>query len=435
MKVVLLCGGVGKRMFPITEDKFLLNFVGKTLLEHHIELARKAGLADFVIVAGPQNMARIEAVIVGIPGIRVSLALQEEPLGIAHALESARRFLDGEIIVVNPNDVFDLSAYTGLLEDGRNGSALTSLLGRRVDGYFPGGYLVVDEKGRLERIMEKPGRGEEPSDLVNIMLHRHREPGTLLKYAAGIQTSRDDVYERAIDAMAKDTGRVSVIPYDGWWDAIKFPWHIHAVARQFLAERERYISPSAEVSERATISGPVVIDDRVRVMEGAVIRGPAYIGANTVIGTGALVRDYSHIGADCVVGYGTEVKGSYIGDGCWFHMNYIGDSIIGDGCSFGAGTVLANWRFDEGSISVEVEGESIDTGRDKFGAIIGSNARTGVNVSIMPGVRVGQGSIVGPHLCLREDLEPDTVVLAEGGYRTVKSARLAREEESRLARR
>ena len=58
MKAVFLCGGRGKRMFPIAEDKFLFDFLGKTLLEHQIELAREAGLSHFVIIGNPGNIAK-----------------------------------------------------------------------------------------------------------------------------------------------------------------------------------------------------------------------------------------------------------------------------------------------------------------------------------------------------------------------------------------
>jgi len=142
-----------------------------------------------------------------------------------------------------------------------------------------------------------------------------------------------------------------------------------------------------------------------------------------------LVRDYSHIGTDCVVGYSTEVKGSYIGDGCWFHMSYIGDSVIGEGCSFGAGTILSNFRLDEGSISVKIEGESVDSGLDKLGAIIGNNSKTGVNVSVMPGIKIGPDSIVGPHVCLTSDLEPGRMALPERGYKTIRNRFMARKIE------
>ena len=145
MKVLFLCGGIGKRMFPITEDKFLLKFLGKTLLEHQFKTAKKAGLTEFVIVGNPENISRIREVMTNIPDIKVELAIQEHPLGIANALESARELLDREIMVVNPNDLFEVSAYTRLLEAHRTNSAISYLLGYQVNDYFPGGYLVVGE--------------------------------------------------------------------------------------------------------------------------------------------------------------------------------------------------------------------------------------------------------------------------------------------------
>ena len=102
-------------------------------------------------------------------------------------------------------------------------------------------------------------------------------------------------------------------------------------------------------------------------------------------------------------------------------MSYVGDSIIGERCSFGAGTVLSNFRFDERNISVKIEGESIDSRRDKYGAIIGNDSKTGVNVSVMPGVRIGPNSIVGSGVCLTQDLPPDTTILAEAVYKTIEN--------------
>lgn len=431
MKVAFLCGGTGKRMFPITEDKFLTEFVGKTLLQHQIERARQAGLEEFVVVGNPQNIDTVEQATRSISGVNVKLAVQEKPLGIADALASAEHLLGGDVIVVNPNDVFESSAYTKLIAGYRTDSAHSyiTILGYTVGEYFPGGYLVVDAENYLTHIVEKPKRGEEPSGLINILVHLHSDCRKFLEYARKVDTTRDDVYECALDAMVGDQHRIRVVIYRDFWQAIKYPWDILGVVRHFLDISSPRISPSARISEKATIEGKAIIGDNVRVLENAVIRGPAYIGPNSVVGNNVLVRDYSHIGADCVVGYGTEVKGSYIGDGCWFHSSYIGDSIISDGCSFAAGTVLANLRFDERNIKVSVEGEVIDTRRDKLGAMIGSNCRTGVNVSIMPGIRIGQGSIVSSHVCLMNDLEPGKMVLAEPRYRTLPTDITSDEEK------
>lgn len=420
MKAVFLCGGIGQRMFPITEDKFLLKFLGKTLLEHQIEAAKGAGLTEFIIVGNPQNIRKIERIVSNMPDIKVELVTQKEPLGIADALKCSGHFLDGDIIVVNPNDVFEGSAYRQLIEARNTDSAISYLLGYKVKDYFPGGYLVANSKGELKLIVEKPERGKEPSNLVNILVHFHTEPKTLLKYVETVQTNRDDAYECALDAMVRDKHKIKVVPYSGFWAPIKYPWHIFPVVRRFLSQSQRYISPSAQISEKAVIEGKVIISDNVKIFENAVVKGPAYIGPNSVIGNNSLIRDYSHIGANCVVGYSSEVKSSYIEDGCWFHMSYIGDSIIGEECSFGAGTVLSNFRFDEKNISVRIEGKPIDSGLDKFGAIIGNSSKTGVNVTVMPGVKIGPNSIVGPNVCLTEDIEPDKMVLLEGGYKTIK---------------
>jgi NDP-sugar pyrophosphorylase family protein len=416
MKAVFLCGGRGKRMFPIAEDKFLLDFLGKTLLQHQIEMARDAGLSQFVIIGSPQNAAKIKQITGRIPGTEVEFALQKRPSGIADALKSAGPFLQGQVLVVNPNDVFSGSAYTNIMAAAKKAAAPSCMLGYKVQEYFPGGYLQVNSRNELVHIVEKPRPGKEPSNMVNILIHYHDDSEKLLRYIETVETTRDDVYECALDNMVKAGHKVKVIAYNDFWAPIKYPWHIFKVMEHFLDGAEPYVAPSARVSKKATVEGRVVLSHDVKVLENAVIRGPAYIGPNSIIGNNALVRDYSHIGSNSVVGYSTEVKHSYIGDNCWFHSNYVGDSVVGDDCSLGAGTVLANFRLDEDNMRVEVGDTLVDTGYDKLGAMIGQGCRIGVNASLMPGVRVGPGSFVGPQLCLSEDVAANKMVLLESRY-------------------
>ena len=417
MKAVFLCGGRGKRMFPIAEDKFFLDFLGKPLLEHQIKAACEAGLSHFVIIGNPENIARIEKISKKIPGVKVDLALQKKSLGIADALKRVKPFLQGQLLVINPNDVFSGSAYTKIVTAAEKASASSYILGYQVKEYFPGGYLQVNSQNELLHIVEKPNPGDEPSNLVNILIHCHNESEELFRYIETVQTTKDDVYECALDNMVKEGHKIKVVPYSDFWAPIKYPWHIFKVMEYFLDNAQPYIAPSARISEKAVIEGKVILSDNARVLENAVIRGPVYIGANSIIGNNALVRDYSHIGSNSVIGYSTEVKHSYIGDNCWFHSNYIGDSIVDDNCSLGAGTVLANFRLDEGYIRIKVGDSLVDTGYDKLGAIIGRGCRVGVNASLMPGVRVGPDSFVGPQVCLREDLGANKMVLLESQYK------------------
>ena len=422
MKAVFLCGGKGKRMCPIAEDKFLLDFLGKTLLQHQLEMAREAGLKRFVVIGNPANIEKIEKITKRISGIQVEITIQEKPLGIADALKSARGFLQGKFLVVNPNDVFDDLAYSRILSAAEMNSASSCMLGYHVEDYFPGGYLDVDSRGNLKHIVEKPEPGEEPGDLVNILVHFHDDPGRLLEYIDAVETDRDDVYECALDNMAMDGHKIKVIPYANFWAPIKYPWHIFKVVEHLLDAASSYISPTARISEKASLEGKVILADSVKVLENAVLRGPVYVGSNSIIGNNVLVRDHSHIGSNCVVGYCTEIKHSYIGNNCWFHSNYIGDSIIDAGCSFGSGAITANFRLDEDNIHTKVNGSEIDTGYDKLGAIMGKNCRVGINASLMPGVKVGTDSFVGPQVCLEENLEANKVIMLKTQYQVTDNA-------------
>ena len=78
------------------------------------------------------------------------------------------------------------------------------------------------------------------------------------------------------------------------------------------------------------------------------------------------------------------------------HYNYIGDSVIGENCNFGAGTIIANWRHDNQNIKSEVKGEKIDTGRRKFGTIMGDNCKTGVQTAIYPGRKLWPNQLTLP---------------------------------------
>ena len=427
MKVLFLCGGNGKRMAPLTDDKFLIEFLGKTLLEHQMQIVVEAGFRDIIVVSNALNRERVEAVMKKFPSASIKVAIQEKPLGIANALESAKHLLNQELMIVNPNDLLDSAAYAALLQSRQQDKANSHILGYRVSSYFPGGYLVTNERGDLTSIVEKPGAGNEPSDMVNLLVHSHSDAGVLLNYISRIETEKDDVYERALDAMCKEGKSIHVVPYSGAWHAIKYPWNILDGVRYFLDRSESCISPTAQISSRAVIDGKVIIGDNARVLENAVIRGPVYIGPRTVIGNSTLVREYSHLGADCVVGFATEIKGSYIGNGCWFHMNYVGDSVVGQHCNFGAGTITANWRFDEQPISVRVNDNPVSTGMEKFGAIIGDNCRTGINVSIMPGTKIGSNSIVGPHVILTHDVQSNTMVRERSSPQIIRKDSIKRQ--------
>jgi NDP-sugar pyrophosphorylase family protein len=303
--------------------------------------------------------------------------------------------------------------HEAILSAYETGKADALLAAYRVATYFPGGYLRLGDGGRIAAIVEKPGAGNEPSDLVTLVAHLHCDPLSLLdaienEYRAPVRT--DDHYERAMAALMQQKIFMPV-PYQGQWKAIKYPWHVLDAMEYFLGQIQgQTIATNARMADNALVSGPVIIEPNVRMFAGSCIVGPAYIGAGAIIGNNALVRD-SMIGRNSVVGYSTEVARTYVGNDVWFHTNYIGDSVIDSNVSFGSGGITANLRLDEQNIRSTVKGQRIDSGRAKLGAIVGSGARMGVNTLLMPGIKVGQGSFVGPGVVMNDDVQDHMQVL------------------------
>ncbi len=418
MNALVLCGGIGNRFQPLHENKFLLSFLGQPLLLHIVDRLRDAGIDRFTFVGNAGNTEDLQRLVQGgLDDLPCRVVVQEERSGMAGAVEAAGEHLDGPVLIVSSNDVLEEAAYRKMVEAVESQDCDAALLACRVGSYFPGGYLVADADMRVTHIVEKPEPGSEPSDLVNVVVHYHRDPLKLLETLSRVETSRDDRYEVALDLLMREGRRVIAVPFAGFWSPLKYPWDVFPVMEHFVWGMQRRVAMSAQVAPSVVIDGSVVLAHGARVLENAVIHGPAYIGEKAIIGNNVLIRGGCHVGARSVVGFSTEVKHSYIGRDCWFHTNYVGDSVIADGCSFGSGAVTVNLRFDEGVVNVQVNGARIATGMNKLGVIMGQGVRVGINASLMPGVLVGPGAVVGPHVCLTENLQPGQRAISGAAYR------------------
>ena len=140
---------------------------------------------------------------------------------------------------------------------------------------------------------------------------------------------------------------------------------------------------------------------------GAMIKSPAIIGDWNEVRQGAYLRGDVLTGKGCVLGHTTEIKHSiFLDDAKAGHFNYVGDSILGNNSNLGAGTKLANLRFIKGNLILRYEDQQIDTGRRKFGAILGDETQTGCNSVTNPGVIIGRGSFVMPNTTVSSGYHP-----------------------------
>ena len=162
----------------------------------------------------------------------------------------------------------------------------------------------------------------------------------------------------------------------------------------------------------AFIGERVFIGDGTVVEDGAMIRGPAIIGRNCQIRHNAYIREHVIVGDNCIVGNSTELKNTLMLDGAAApHYNYCGDSILGNRTNLGAGTKLSNYKIAaDKTIRLRVGDQVIDTGLEKFGAILGDNALTGCNSVLNPGTILGKNVMVYACAAVRGFIPHNTVV-------------------------
>lgn len=403
MTAILIFAGRSTRFWPLSEKSFF-PIAGTCLLAEQIKRLKSAGMKNIILVAGAHNKKEAKKMF---PTMTI-VEQKDLELGMRGALLSALpKCKDEKVMIVSANDVIDVSAYKNLITASKDLKSGGVLLARKVKTYFPGGYLSLKGK-RITGIVEKPKPGTEPSSMINLVAHVHADKTALLKALKAVKPTKDDGYEQALDALFQ-AETYTALPYTGPWQAVKYPWHLLDLLPSLLPSGKPNIHPSATIHKTAVIEGPVTIEAGVKIFAHATVQGPAYIGENTIVANNALVRG-SSIGAHSVVGYSTEICRSILMSNVWTHMNYVGDSVIGDNVSLGGGTTTGNLRLDEAEISSMVQGNPTPTGRIKFGTIIGSDCRFGFQSSTLPGIKIGSGCFINASTLVSTDIPDQSFV-------------------------
>ncbi len=397
MKTIVIAAGRSTRMEPLA-DKNLLKFCGKPLLCHLLNNLKQGGLTNFIIVVNKFNREKIIQIL---SEYKISAKIVVQPNledGMAGAVLAGLELVsdDDEVMVHNAQDFVNSKIYHKILHKALDCDGV--ILAKKVTSYFPGGYLQVDKNHKILSIVEKPGAGNEPSDLVNIVAHFFKNSRDLKAALLSAKSAKDDVYEVALQKLFSARNFYAV-EYEGLWQAVKYPHHVLDMAKFFLAERcgENYVAKSAKISPNAIWKGTgIYIDEGVRVFDHACVSGPCFIGKNTIIGNNALVRE-SVIGENCEIGFCSEIARSFLADKVSVHHAYIGDSVIDKNVNFGAFSVTTNLRLDKNPIKIKIKNELINTGKLKFGCIVGEGSQIGSGAKIMPGRILPKNTFLKPN--------------------------------------
>lgn len=196
------------------------------------------------------------------------------------------------------------------------------------------------------------------------------------------------------------------------FDGHTYPWEVLCEIKEFiiklganlpkdkfyLYKENVWIANSCKLYPNIYIDGPCIIDEETEVRPGAFIRGSVIVGKN------------------CVIGNSTELKNCIIFDSVQVpHFNYVGDSILGYKSHIGAGGVTSNVKSDKTPVVLNIDGQKIETGYKKFGAMLGDFVEIGCNSVLNPGTVIGRHSNVYPTSCVRGYVPENCIFKATRG--------------------
>jgi len=385
MECVVLAAGEGKRMRPLTakRPKVMLPLANRPMMEHLILAARETGISNFIFVVGYGEREIRRHFGDGTEfGINITYAPQRHQRGTADAVRSVRDLVTGPFLLMNGDMVLqsdDIAVFC---------KRQAPCMGISITDH-PGDYGVVLVEG--DRVTSLEEKSKHPkSNLIN----------------AGAYLFSPDIFDRVEKVRPSARGELELTEalagliverklgayHLSYWMDVGHPWDM-LDANATLMDRIP-AENTGTVEEGVTFRGPVIIGEGSIIKAGTYIEGPCIIGKNCRIGPHAYIRGSTSIGDDCHIGHCSEVKNSIVMSGTKIpHFNYLGDSVVGSNCNFGAGTKVANIRHDHSNVKVCGK----DTRREKFGAVIGDNVQFGINCSINVGAVIGSNAQFAPN--------------------------------------
>jgi glucose-1-phosphate thymidylyltransferase len=325
MKAVVLSGGEGSRLRPITHTnaKQLIPIANKPILFSALEAIRDAGIDEVAIVVGSTAPEVENAVGYGDGwGLAVTYLHQDNPRGIAHAVGLARKFVADDPFVVYLGDNVLLQGVAGFVEEFERYRPNAQIYLARVSE--PEHFGVAELDGdRVVRLVEKPQSYVSDLALVGVYLF---DP-TVFDAIDQLKPSWRNELEitEAIQLLIEEGKTVRAEMVSGWWKDTGRPEDLLEANKMMLTNQEPRIE--GEVDADSTLSGSVVVEEGAKVVRSS-LEGPVIVGRGTVIEDATIGPCTSVAGGSRIVG--SRVENSIVLEGCRIEgVGHLADSILG----------------------------------------------------------------------------------------------------------
>lgn len=449
-QAAILAAGAGSKCWPYTETrpKALLPVATEPLVDRLIGQLQRLGIERVVVAVGPDEHGT--ALSRHLAGQADVAAVETDRGGTAAALtacfpelvaDDPALVMYGDVVTAPEN--LDAVA-TAFAESGSDVAACT--LVDPVPGEDPRGWIVPRyrddradgaESRHVDRFVGGARSGEQRMSGIFALGPSTSEyirgtPGPMREVPVGGMPPQEATLAGALNAAIDDGHRVDAVPAPRFHVDVDKPWHVLAANRRVVtaevgALETGEIHPSATVSEGATLDGnvhlgegcelgaDVIVDGNVwlqagaRVTRGARIDGPAVVGSEAELSDHCHLRGGSVVGPRCRIGHTAEFGGVMFEGAYMVHYGQLG-GVIGRRTDIGAGTVSGGLRFDDSRTVHETDGfrEQPPVGANAI--YLGDHSRTGVNVTLLPGVKVGAYSCLGPGAIIEEDVDSRTLL-------------------------
>jgi len=412
MKAVVLAAGEGIRLHPLTltRPKHLIPVGGKPLLEHLLTSVKTAGLKEVLIVTHYMSEKMQSFFGDGSKlGLQIQYVFQKEMDGTADAIGTVEPLVEDDFLLIYGDLLISPNPIKQVLRSHEKEKPTVTMAVVPVKQLENYGIVKLDGP-HVTEILEKPSE-KAPTNLAN----------------AGIYVFPTEIFQKIKQTGLSSRGELEItdslrlllnekqlvhavsVSSEEWLDVGR-PWDLFDANERVLNQMEPVVE--GEIEDGAHLIGQVSVAKGARIRSGAYVRGPVFIGENSDIGPNCYIRPHTSIGKYVRIGNACEIKNSIILDETRIgHLSYVGDSVLGEECNFGAGTIVANYRLDGKTVKMTVKDEVVDSGRTKFGVILGDRVKTGINSVFMPGVKVGPDSWIGPNVVVQRDVPPNTRVL------------------------
>lgn len=329
MKGVLLSGGTGSRLRPITHTgpKQLVPVANKPVLEYAIEDLNTAGITDIGVILGNKGRDEIQELLGDGSkyGVDITYIVQGNPLGLAHAAGCARDFVGDDDFVMYLGDNILKSGVTDLVESFEAGDYGAGIALQEVENPQAFGIADVDDEGNVTELIEKPD--DPPTNLALIGMY---------VFSPAVFDAIDDLKPSwrgeleitdAIQSLLEDGFAIDSHVVTGWWKDTGKPEDILEANRLVLEDKA--LETIGTIAEDAEVEGDIELPASSTIEDGAVVRGPVSIGENTTIASGTYVGPYTSIGDNSTLEDIHIENSVVIGDSTITANGRIVDSLLG----------------------------------------------------------------------------------------------------------